>query len=394
MTTALVIGAGPAGLMAAQTLAAEGVQVTVAEKMPSVGRKFLMAGKSGLNITNVKERAAFQSVYHPGDAALLSALQDFGSDEVQDWARDLGQDIFTGSTGRVFPKVMKASPLLRAWLARLATLNVTINTRWLWTGWDGSAVTFSTPNGPQSLSPDVTILALGGASWARLGSDGAWTAHIHDTAPFQPANMGFRRVWSKHMAPFLGQPVKNIGLAAGPLRSRGEIILSQGGLEGGGIYEVSRAMREGAPLTLDLVPDLTLDMVNDRWAQKPRKATLSRFLKNGLKLSPIKIALFHEITQNAQPATSEDWSKIIKALPISHDGPHNMDQAISTAGGVRFGQLTNDWMLVDHPGTFCAGEMLDWEAPTGGYLITGSLATGRAAALGALEWANNRFPQN
>jgi uncharacterized flavoprotein (TIGR03862 family) len=362
------------------------VQVTLADKMPSVGRKFLMAGKSGLNLTKAEPTEVFNSVYAPQSPILSDALSAFGSEAVQDWATGLGQALFIGSTGRVFPKAMKASPLLRAWLARLAARGVTLQTRWAWTGWDDRAAVFDTPDGVQRITADATVLALGGASWARLGSDGAWADLIKGTVPFAPANMGFLREWSPHMAPFIGQPVKGIALRAGDLTSRSEIVLSAQGLEGGGIYEVSRAMRSGDALSLDLVPDLSGQAVAQRWSRKAAKTTLTKFLKSGLRLPPIKIALFHEVTKSAMAQTAQDWQQLIKALPITHDGPRPMDQAISTAGGVGFAALDRHFMLHDRPGVFCAGEMLDWEAPTGGYLITGCLATGQAAALGALAW--------
>ena len=383
MKTALVIGAGPAGLMAADVLSAAGVQVTLADRMPSVGRKFLMAGKSGLNLTKAQPLEAFQSAFTPRVSVLADSIAAFGPDAVQNWAQDLGQPLFTGSTGRVFPKAMKASPLLRAWLARLANQNVILKTRWAWKGWDEDAAVFETPEGPQRVTADATVLALGGASWARLGSDGAWADLIKDTASFAPANMGFKRKWSAHMAAFMGQPVKGIALRAGDQTSRGEIILSAAGLEGGGIYEVSRAMRDGEPLTIDLVPDLSLADVAKRWTEKSRKETLTRFLKRGLKLPAIKVALFHEVMHGQQ---TEDTVGAIKSLPLTHTGPRPMDEAISTAGGVRFENLDAQYMLQARPGVFCAGEMLDWEAPTGGYLITGCLATGRSAAQGALAW--------
>lgn len=392
MKTALVIGAGPAGLMAADTLAQAGVQVTIAEKMPSVGRKFLMAGKSGLNITKAEAADKFASKFHPAHDQFTKAVEAFGPHEVQTWASDLGEALFVGSTGRVFPKVMKASPLLRAWLRRLTKLGVTIQTRWIWTGWSDGHATFDTPSGPVEIKPDATVLALGGASWARLGSDGAWIKHIPQTAPFKPANVGFRRNWSEHMDAYIGHPVKGITLKAGGLVSRGEIVLNDTGLEGGGIYEVSRAIRDGGRLTVDLVPDLTAETLAERWSRKPRKGTLSKFLKNTLRLSSVKIALWYEVTKSRGPLSKSETLRLIKDLPIALDGPKPIDEAISTAGGVRFNLMTDELMLRDHPGVFCAGEMLDWEAPTGGYLITGCLATGRLAALGALRWVNKTIP--
>ncbi|WP_076660117.1 TIGR03862 family flavoprotein [Yoonia rosea] len=381
MSDAVVIGAGPAGLMAAEQLAKAGVSVTIADAMPSVGRKFLMAGKSGLNITKVEPSAAFLAAYGRDlPAALMNALDDFGPEQVMAWAEGLGQTVFTGSTGRVFPTVMKASPLLRAWLARLQAGGVRIETRWRWEGWQGDALRFETPDGTVSIAPKVTILATGGASWARLGANGAWAAHLQDqVAPFAPANMGFVVDWSPHMAPYLGVPVKSVGLAAGNRSTRGECVISERGIEGGGIYMVSKAMREGAPLTIDLLPDWPEDKIRTA-LQKPRgKASLSNHLRKVLRFSPVQTALLMECGR----PLPDDLAPLIKALPVAHQGPRPMDEAISTAGGVRFSALTDDLMLKQRFGVFCAGEMLDWEAPTGGYLITACLATGRRAGLAA-----------
>ena len=373
MTDALVIGAGPAGLMAARELARAGLRVTLAEAMPSVGRKFLMAGKSGLNLTKSEPFEKFLKAYGPRADALRPMLMAFGPDAVQDWARDHGQTLFTGSTGRVFPQVMKASPLLRSMLAELHTLGVEIRSRWRWTGWDGTAVLFDTPEGPQRLSPAVTVLACGGASWARLGSDGAWSAHLApDTlAPFRPANMGFLVAWSPHMAPQFGQPVKGVALHAGPARSRGECVISATGLEGGGLYEISAALRDGAPLTLDLLPDLSREQITARLTQTRPGDTLKNRLRKALRLDPVKCALVMEFAR-----TTPDLPATLKALPIPLVGPRPMDEAISTAGGLSFAALDDGLMLRTRPGIFAAGEMLDWEAPTGGYLLTACLATG------------------
>ena len=381
MTTALVIGAGPAGLMAANVLAQGGVTVTLADAMATPARKFLMAGKSGLNLTKDEPLAAFLAAYTPHPPALNAALRGFGPEQVKDWARGLGQEVFTGTSGRVFPVAMKASPLLRAWLNRLDGLGVTLRSRWRWTGWDGAAVVFQTPEGPQALTPDVTVLALGGASWARLGSDGGWAALLPGlTAPFRPANMGLAVDWSAHMAPHLGAPVKGVALHAGASTSRGEFVLSAKGLEGGGIYAVSRAVRDGAALTLDLFPDLTLADLRARLARLPAKDSLPNRLRK-LGLDPARTAL---VLEWGRPLPV-DPAPLLKALPVRHTGPRPLDEAISSAGGLRFDALTG-FMLTARPGTFAAGEMLHWEAPTGGYLITACLATGRAAGLQALEW--------
>ncbi|WP_089904947.1 TIGR03862 family flavoprotein [Loktanella fryxellensis] len=382
--TAVVIGAGPAGLMAADVLSQAGIAVTVADRMPSVGRKFLMAGKSGLNLTKAEGAAQFRDAFGTASPALTQALADFGPAEVIAWAQSLDQPVFTGSTGRVFPVAMKASPLLRAWLARLASAGVTFNTRWTWTGWLDGALTFDTPNGTQRAAPDITILAVGGGSWRRLGSDGAWTSLLDDVAPFAPANCAFRVAWSTFMAPSLGQPVKATRLSAGALTSRGEWVLTREGIEGGGIYEVSSAIRDGAALTVDLMPDLSRDQITARITARGTKATIGQLLKSALRLPPVKVALFQEMTRAARLSVSPaTLPHLLKALPIVHAGPAALDSAISTAGGLRFSAL-DGLMIRGRPGTFAAGEMLDWEAPTGGYLLTACLATGRAAALAAL----------
>jgi uncharacterized flavoprotein (TIGR03862 family) len=352
--------------------------------MPSVGRKFLMAGKSGLNLTKAEPKEAFLAAYGAVPLVMRKAVAAFGPDEVMAWAEGLGQPTFTGSTGRVFPRVMKASPLLRAWMARLDGYGVTLRTRWRWTGWGDHGANFDTPDGRQTLVPKVTVLALGGGSWARLGSDGQWTDHLADAVvPFQPANMGFVINWSDHMTRHLGVPVKSVALHAGDQMSRGEFVISKRGIEGGGIYMVSRAMREGAQLYLDLRPDWSLERVRAALAKPRGKASLSNHLRKVLKLDPMRVALFAEFGR----PYPEDLAPLIKALPICHQGPRPIDEAISTAGGVRFDALTDDLMLSSRPGVFCAGEMLDWEAPTGGYLITGSLATGRWAGQAAVRYA-------
>ncbi len=380
MTDALIIGAGPAGLMAADVISAAGHSVVVAEAKPSVARKFLMAGKSGLNLTKDEPFEAFLRHYHEAASTLRPMLEAFGPKDVTTWAEDLGQEMFTGSSGRVFPKVMKASPLLRAWLKRLSDQNVDIRTRWRWTG---GSYRFDTPTGPQEISPKVCVLACGGASWARLGSDGAWADWLKTpVAPFKPTNMGFEVDWSPHMKRHFGTPVKNVALTAGDSSLRAEFVISERGLEGGGIYAVSRPMREGATLTLDLLPDMSLDDIRTRLSRPKGKMSRANFLRKALKLAPEKQALLMEFGQ----PLPEDLAPLIKALPVTHTGPRPMDEAISTAGGLRFDGVDETLMLKGHPGTFAAGEMLDWEAPTGGYLLTACLATGRWAGLGAANW--------
>ncbi len=384
MTDALVIGAGPAGLMAAQALAQAGHSVLVAEAKPSPARKLLMAGKSGLNLTKAEDTEPFLAAYCEATPHLRPMLDVFGPDQVIQWAENLGQPVFTGSTGRVFPKSMKASPLLRAWLAQLDALNVMLRTRWFWQGWEGTTTLFSTPEGPVRLTAKATVLACGGASWSRLGSDGAWVSHL-DTdaiAPFQPANMGFIVNWSNHMHRHFGAPVKDVALHAGDQVSRGECVLSQRGIEGGGIYAISRALRDGAPLSLDLVPNLSMNQVRKKLGRPRGKASRSNHLRKTLRLDPVKLALLMEF---GRPLPN-DIAPLIKCLPVMHQGPRPLDEAISVAGGIRFDALDSDLMLHTRPGVFAAGEMLDWEAPTGGYLLTACLATGLWAGQSATRW--------
>lgn len=379
MKHAVVIGSGPAGLMAAEVMAQAGIKVTVCEAKPSVGRKFLMAGKSGLNLTKEEAAPAFHTSYTEAEPWLAPMLDAFGPDAVQTWAQGLEQELFTGTTGRVFPKAMKASPLLRAWLVRLQDLGVAINTRWRWTGWDSSALAFDTPDGAQTITADATILALGGASWQRLGSDGAWYGMLLDKGlrlrPFAPANAGLSVVWSPYMEKHLGGALKSIGLMSGPHTSRGEAILSRGGIEGGGIYSVSRGVRDGHPIILDLAPDLTPAAIAQKLSKPRGKATLTNHIRKSLKLDAVKIALLQEMAMPL-PADPKSLAALIKALYIRHDGLRPMDEAISTAGGITREAVDETLMIKALPNTYAAGEMLDWEAPTGGYLITACLATG------------------
>lgn len=382
MIDALIIGGGPAGLMAADVLSSAGRSVIVADAMPTMGRKFLMAGKSGLNLTKAEPVGQFKHAFGAAAEVLSPMIDAFGPQDVGAWSEGLGQTVFTGSTGRVFPSVMKASPLLRAWLARLEGQGADLRARWRWTGWDDDAVTFETPEGPRSIRAKITVLAVGGASWARLGSDGAWADNFpNHTAPFKPANMGFMVPWSSHMAEHFGAAVKGCRLIAGGQQSRGEFIVSAKGIEGGGVYMVSAAVRDGAHLLLDLAPDFSVQDVLARFARVKGKASTANLLRKGLSLDPVKRALFNEFGRGADSPLAE----LVKALPFPALVPRPMDEAISTAGGMRLDVLTPELELKDRPGVFCAGEMMDWEAPTGGYLITGCLATGRWAGRAALR---------
>lgn len=384
MPDALVIGGGPAGLIAAEALARAGHSVLLAEAKPSLARKFLMAGKSGLNLTRAQPPEAFLANYPDWVRPYIRA---FGADQVQDFAQGLGQELFTGSTGRVFPTAMKASPMLRAWIARLRGLGVDIRTRWRWTGFEGAAFCFDTPDGPRSLRPRVTVLALGGASWPRLGSDAAWVPWLAgksvQIAPFKPANMGLLVDWSAHMAPHFGAAIKGAALHSDDGVTRGEFVISKRGLEGGGIYTISAHLREGSPLRIDLCPDLPLPEVAARLARQPAKQSVANRIKRALGLDAAKLALLNEWGRPL-PAEPKALAARIKALPARHAGPRPLSEAISSAGGLAHAALTTDLELRALPNVFACGEMLDWEAPTGGYLLTGCFATGlhagRAAA--------------
>ncbi|UWP98295.1 TIGR03862 family flavoprotein [Aliiroseovarius crassostreae] len=390
MKTALVIGAGPAGLMAAGDLARAGIKVTLAEAKPSPARKFLMAGKSGLNLTKDEPLEQFLANYS-GSERIRDITAGFGPEAVMGWARGLGQEVFTGSSGRVFPKVMKASPLLRAWMAELGELGVQLKTRWRWMGWEEEALIFDTPDGRVIDRPDATVLALGGASWRRLGSDAAWVPWLEQKgltlAPFQPSNVGLVVQWSDHMQKHFGRPIKPARLTAGAHSVRGEFVISSRGLEGSAIYAMSRALREGAALFVDLVPERDVADVAARLGRARGKATLTNHLRKQLKLGPVQIALLQEFARPL-PQAPEQLASLIKAVPIRHEGPRPLDEAISVAGGLRFEELDQGLMIRALPGVFACGEMLDWDAPTGGYLLTACLATGRHAGRAAADYLN------
>ena len=388
-----IIGGGPAGLMAAEVLATAGVRVVVHDRMASVGRKFLLAGRGGLNLTHSEDREPFAGRYGDRAANITPWLDDYPPAAVVEWVEGLGQPTFTGSSGRIFPKSLKASPLLRAWLRRLDDLGVTVVTRSRWTGFDGPALTFEDA---APVVPDATILAMGGASWPRLGSDGAWAPALEaagtPVAPFQPSNAGFNVEWSDILRDrFAGEPLKAAGFTAGPLTVRGEAMLTRYGIEGGAIYALSPALREAitrdgtATLVIDLRPDLSEAVLAERLSRPRGKDSLTNWLRKAGGLSPVAIALMREIPGEI-PTGQEKLAKRIKAVRLTLTGMQGLERAISSAGGVTFEGLDDRLMLTARPGVFVAGEMIDWEAPTGGYLLQASFASGVAAARGALDW--------
>lgn len=393
MTTVAIIGGGPAGLFAAEHLAKAGCAVTVYERMPSVGRKFLLAGRGGLNLTHAEGFEAFTARYGEAAAWLRPMLEAFPPSALVAWAEGLGQPTFVGSSGRVFPRALKASPLLRAWLARLADLGVTIRTRHEWRGWtNDGALRFRTPDGETAERPDVTMLALGGASWPRLGSDAAWTDWLRDVSPFRPANMGFEVAWSPVMRGFAGQPLKGVALTFGELTARGEAMVTAYGLEGGAVYALSAPLRDAieadgsATVAFDLRPDMTAGALTARLSYGKPGQSLSNHLRKALKLSPVETNLLREAHGKDLPTGPGALAHAIKAAPIRLTGVQGLARAISSAGGVRRDAVDECLMLKARPGVFVAGEMLDWEAPTGGYLLQATFATGLAAAKGVLAF--------
>ena len=415
MKSAAIIGAGPAGLMAAEVLAQAGVQVHLYDAMPSVGRKFLLAGKGGLNLTHSEPRADFATRYGVRQAQVEPWLQGFDADAVRDWARALGVQTFVGSSGRVFPTDMKAAPLLRAWLQRLRHpalgAPVQFHMRHRWCGWadedagrQGADMLFDTPTGRQTVRADVQILALGGASWPQLGSNGAWLPLLAgrgvDVAPLLPANCGFDRAggWSAHFSTrFAGLPFKSVVLrvpaASGPAFERkGEFVATAGGIEGSLVYAASAAIRDtiaaqgSARVSVDLLPDFSAERVAAEVAHPRGSRSLSSHLKSRLGIDGIRSGLLHEVLTREQMANPQLLATTLKAVPLTLSRARPVAEAISTAGGVRFEALGPNLMLLSCPGVFCAGEMLDWEAPTGGYLLTAAMASGRVAAHGALEY--------
>ena len=400
-----IVGGGPAGLMAAEVISAAGVPVTLFDAMPSVGRKFLMAGRGGLNLTHAEPAVDFMARYGAAQPALQAALHGFGPEALRAWAAGLGIDTFVGSSGRVFPREMKAAPLLRAWLHRLRLQGVRFQVRHRWLGLTagegGWQLRFATPDGERTFVTHTVLLALGGGSWAKLGSDGRWVEPLHAAgvalAPLRPANCGFDVAWSEHFSTrHAGEPLKSItatytDTAGNVHRRKGECVVSATGLEGSLIYALSAGLRDrierdgSVVLSLDLLPDWNAERVAQEVAWPRGARSLASHLQSRLGITGVKAGLLRECTDKAVMGDSTRLAHALKALPVTLCAARPMDEAISTAGGVVLNALNDDYMLPALPGVFCAGEMLDWEAPTGGYLLTACFATGHAAGLGVLR---------
>jgi hypothetical protein len=402
MTDVAVIGAGPAGLMAAEVLAQGGVKVTVYDAMPSAGRKFLMAGRGGLNLTHSEALPQFLTRYGDAMPRLKAAIGAFPPQALRDWSETLGQPTFVGSSGRVFPQSFKASPLLRGWLRRLDAAGVQFALRHRWVGWNGNGhLSFETPDGPRTADPRATVLALGGASWPRLGSDGAWAKALAAKgvaiSPLVSANCGFTVAWSDIFRDrFEGQPLKGVALSFGAHTVRGEAMITKAGIEGGAVYALSGPLREAvldegqAILQIALRPDLDKSDLVGRLSAPRAKQSFSNWLRKAAHLSPVAIGLLQEtavaVGASLSALSVEDLAERINAVPVELTGVAPIARAISTAGGIAFDELDADFMIRRLPGVFASGEMLNWEAPTGGYLLQASFATGAAAGRGVLKW--------
>jgi len=399
----VVIGAGPAGLMAAECLARAGVAVDVYERMRTPGRKFLIAGRGGLNLTHSEPRPGFDARYGARQREIAALLDAFGPEAMRAWADELGAKPFVGSSGRVFPEAMKAAPLLRAWLERLREAGVRIHTRHRWTGWsaDFSHLVFDTPEGAREVRADAIVLALGGGSWAKLGSDGAWVpllaARGVEIAPLKPSNCGFEVRWSDRFRErYAGEPVKSVALRFGDTHLHSEFVISVYGVEGSGIYALSAPLRaaierEGAAvLYVDLAPARSAEWLEAQIAHPRGSRSMASHLQSRIGLRGVKTALLRECLPAESFADPATLARGIKALPLRLVAPRPLDEAISSAGGVMFEAVDDRLMLHALPGVFCAGEMLDWEAPTGGYLLTACFASGKVAAEGVLAWLRER----
>jgi uncharacterized flavoprotein (TIGR03862 family) len=393
-----IVGAGPAGLMSAEVLARNGMSVDVFDAMPSVGRKFLMAGKGGMNITHAEPYADFLLRYGPHQTDIEPLLNAFTPNDLREWIKGLGIETFVGSSGRVFPTEMKSAPLLRAWLHRLRENGVNFHVRHRWRGWDEDGhMLFESPKGAYKINVTATVLALGGGSWPQLGSDAAWVSilnqHGIDIAPLRPANCGFDISWSAHFRErFVAEPLKSVAITFGDIRKQGECIITQTGIEGGLIYAFSAALRDEiesngyAIFHLDLLPDWSPQRVHDEVIRPRGSRSLSSHLQSRLGLKGVKANLLREVLGAKNINDLELVSNTVKSLPIMLISARPLSEAISSAGGVKFEALDEHLMLRKLPGVFCAGEMLDWEAPTGGYLLSACFASGRAAGKGVVKW--------
>jgi uncharacterized flavoprotein (TIGR03862 family) len=396
----VIIGGGPAGLMAAEVLSEAGIRVDLYDGMPSVGRKFLLAGVGGMNITHSEAYPACLSRYAERAPQIAPLLRGFDADALCQWIHDLGIETFVGSSGRVFPTDMKAAPLLRAWLKRLRDSGVIIHTRHRWLGWnEHGALRIDSPAGEITVKPDATLLALGGGSWSRLGSDGAWMLALEQRgvglAPLQPSNCGFEvQAWSDLMvSKFAGAPLKNIAIGLNDDIPRlGECVITATGIEGSLIYALSAPIREAitqygaATIHIDLLPGRPVDKLQTALSKPRGSRSMAKHLHSQVGIDGVKAALLRELTDAATFADPVLLARAIKALPLTLVKTRPLDEAISSAGGVMFEAMDERLMLKTLPGVFCAGEMLDWEAPTGGYLLTGCFASGRAAGLGVVQW--------
>jgi uncharacterized flavoprotein (TIGR03862 family) len=396
-----IIGAGPAGLKAAEIAATSGLKVIIFERMPTPARKFLMAGKSGLNITHSEPIDLFKSRFKYSRQSFVSTIDFESPDAIRKWALELGVDTFVGSSGRVFPVAMKASPLLRAWMEKLAKLGVELNTRHTWTGWNNEvtpALSFDTPAGTVLVRSKATILALGGASWPRLGSNAAWCDNLAAKGvllnQFEPSNVGFNIPWSDIFRErFAGVPVKNTGLSFGTLSQKGDFVITQTGVEGSLIYPFSSDIRNAqksnnAKVTLDLAPDTERTALEAKLSKPRGKRSLTDHMRRTTGLPSVKLGLIREFTPASALNDPIQLANHIKSLNITFGSPRPIEEAISSAGGVSFDAMNDNLMLHALPGVFCSGEMTNWDAPTGGYLITACLAQGHQAALGAIQWLN------
>lgn len=403
----IVIGGGPAGLMAAETLIAAGVQVDVYDAMPSLGRKFLLAGVGGMNITHSEPRDVFATRYGARQAEVNAWLDQFDGPSLREWVHGLGVETFVGTSGRVFPVEMKAAPLLRAWLHRLKTAGVRFHVRHRWLGWaEDGRLLFETPRGQQTFSADAVVLALGGGSWAKLGSDGAWAPWLSargvDVAPLQPSNCGFNVNWTPHFVErYAGHPLKSVLVDftdhhGEVFHKQGEFVVTQHGIEGSLIYAASARIRDtiaangSTTLYVDLAPGKDYERILQEVAHPRGSRSLSSHLQSRVGLKGVKMGLLWEALSKEAMNDPQQIAKAIKALPITLVAPRPIDEAISSAGGVRFEALDPNAMLPKLPGVFCAGEMIDWEAPTGGYLLTACFASGKAAAEGVVRWLRSR----